>query len=54
MALDGSLLNTQYYKIWITDKWTNPGKVVAPTLKTPHCSYRKGSIQVALDFGGPI
>ena len=26
MILDASLLNTQNYKVWIMDKWSNPGK----------------------------
>ena len=30
MVLDASLLNTQYYKVQIKGKWSNPGKKVAP------------------------
>ena len=32
MVLDVFLLNTQHYKVWIKDKWNNPGKEVAPSL----------------------
>ena len=32
MALDGSLLNTQFYKVCIKGKWSNPGKGVALSL----------------------
>ena len=37
MILDASLLNTQYYKVWIKSKWSNPGKGIAPS-PTPRCS----------------
>ena len=31
MVLDATLLNTQYYKVWIKGKWSNPRKrVVTP------------------------
>ena len=36
-VLDVSLLNTQHYKVPIKDKWSNPGKGVAP-FPTPQCS----------------
>ena len=36
MVLDTSLLNTQYFKARIKDKWSSPGKGVAPFL-TPWC-----------------
>ena len=33
ILLDAFLINTQYYKVWIKDKWSNPGKevVLSPT-----------------------
>ena len=31
MVLDVSLLNTQHYKARIKDKWSNPGKGLAPS-----------------------
>ena len=30
-VLDAALLNTQHYKVWVKVKWSNPGKVVAPS-----------------------
>ena len=30
MVCDAALLNTQYYKVRTNDKWSNPGKRVAP------------------------
>ena len=51
MVLDSSLLNSQYYKVWIKNKWSNPGKGVALS-PTPRCSsYQKGSLRVTLDYG---
>ena len=51
MVLDTSLLNTQWYKVRIKVKGSNPGKGVAPS-PTPWCSsYWKGSLLVALDYG---
>ena len=41
MVFDASLLNTRHYKVSV--KWSNIGKRVAP-------SYRKGSLQVTLDY----
>ena len=32
-------------------KWSNPGKGVAPSPTPRCCSYRKGSLQVTLDYG---
>ena len=32
-------------------KWCNPGKGVAPSPTSWSCSYRKGSLLVALDYG---
>ena len=51
MVLDDSLLDTQYYKVWIKGKVSNPGKGVAllPTLRCS--SYWKGSLRVTLDYG---
>ena len=47
MVLNASLLNTQYYKIWIKGK-VEQGVAPSPT---PQCSsYRKGSLWVALDY----
>ena len=37
------------YGLWV--KWSNPGKEIAPS-STPWCSsYRKGNLQVTLDYG---
>ena len=48
--LDASLLN-KHYKVWIKDKWNNPGKDVAPPATPYCCSYWKGSLLVALNYG---
>ena len=49
MVLDATLLNTQYYKVRIKVKWSNPGNGVAPS-PTPWCSsYWKESLQVTFD-----
>ena len=51
MLFDASLLNTQHYKVRIKDKWSNPGKGVAPSF-IPRCSsYQKGSLRVTLEYG---
>ena len=51
MKFDAALLNTQHYKVRIKGKWSNPGKGVVPS-PTPWCSsYRKGSLQVAFNYG---
>ena len=51
MVLDTSLLNTQRYKVRIKDKWSHPGKGVAPS-PTPGCSNcQKGSLLVTLHYG---
>ena len=48
LVLDAFLLNTQYYKVRIKDKWSNSRKVVTPS-PTPRCSiYFNGSLQVFL------
>ena len=46
MVLDTSLLNTQYYRVRIKVKWSNPGKGVAPSTKPQCSSYWKGSLLV--------
>ncbi len=51
MVLDTSLLNTQQYKVRIKSKVSNPGKGVAPSPIPRCCSYWKGSLLVALDYG---
>ena len=51
MALDASLLNTWHYKVGIKGKVEQSRERVAPFL-IPWCnSYRKGSLQVTLDYG---
>ena len=51
MVLDASLLNTQHYKVQIKGKVEQSWEGVAPS-PTPWCSsYRKGSLQVTLDYG---
>ena len=51
MVLDASLLNTQHYKVRIKGKVKQSREGVAPS-PTPWCSsYRKGSLQVTLDYG---
>ena len=46
---NASFPNKQYNKVRIKEKWSNPGKRVAPS-PIPKCrSYWKGSLQVALD-----
>ena len=51
MVLDASLLNTQHYKVRIKGKVEQSREGVAPS-PTPRCSsYRKGSLQVTLDYG---
>ena len=37
MLLDAAFLNTEYYKVRIKGKWSNPGKGGAPSPK-PRCS----------------
>ena len=51
MVLDASLLNTQHYTVRIKGKVEQSREGVAPS-PTPWCSsYRKGSLQVTLDYG---
>ena len=50
MVHDAFLLKTQYYKIWIKGKWSNPGKETTSSSKPLCSSYWKGSLQVALDY----
>ena len=47
MELDTTLLNTQHYKV----RCSNPGNGVAPSPTLWCSSYRKGSLQVTLDYG---
>ena len=48
IVFDASLLNTQYYKVWIKGKWSNPGKGVIPS-PIPWCnSYRKRNLCITL------
>ena len=37
MVIDAFLLNTEYYKVQIKIKWSNPGKGVV-SYHTPQCS----------------
>ena len=53
MVLDTSLLNTQYYKILIKDKWSNPRKRVLPSPTSRSRSYWRESLQVTLDYSRP-
>ena len=48
MVLNASLLKNQYGS---RVKWSNPEEGVAPSLTTRCCSYWKGSLRVALDYG---
>ena len=43
MVLDTSLLNTQYYKVYIKGKWSNPGKGVAPSPHLGVVAIEKGA-----------
>ena len=50
MLLDTSLLRTQHYKVLFKGKVEQSVKGVIPS-STPQCSsYRKGSLQVTLDY----
>ena len=51
MVLDASLLNTQYYKVRIKGKVEQSREGVAPSPTLWCSSYRKGSLQVTLDYG---
>ena len=53
MILDASLLITQYYKVHIKGKWSNPMKGVAPLSTPQRSSYWKGSLRVPLDYNRP-
>ena len=50
-VLDASLLNTQHYKVWIKGKVEQSREGVAPSPTHWCSSYRKGSLQVTLDYG---
>ena len=51
MIYDSSLLNTQHYKVYIKDKWSNLGKRVGPSLTPWYSNYWKGSLWVTLVYG---
>ena len=51
MILDASLLNTQHYKVRIKGKVEQSREGVAPSPTPWYSSYRKGSLQVTLDYG---
>ena len=51
MVLDASLFNTQHYKVRIKGKVEPPREGVAPSPTSWCSSYRKGSLQVTLDYG---
>ena len=51
MVLDASLLNTQHYKVRIKGKVEQSREGVAPSPTHWCSSYRKGSLQVTLDYG---
>ena len=53
MVIDGSLLNTQHYKVRIKGKWSNPGKRVAPSSISPCSRYWKRSLWVTLKYCWP-
>ena len=46
MVLDASLLNTQYHKVWIKSKWSNPRKRIAPAPTPRRTSYLNRSLRV--------
>ena len=50
MVLDAALLNTQYCKLRIKSKWSNPGNRVTPSSAPWCCSYRKGSLLVTFVY----
>ena len=53
MVLQASLINAQYYKVYIKGKWNNPRKIVEP-FPTPLCSiYCKEIHWVTLNSGHP-
>ena len=41
MVLNASLLNTQYYKVWIKGKWSNPGKEIVLSLYLSVVAFEK-------------
>ena len=51
MVLDASLLNTQHHKVRIKGKVEQSREGVAPSPTHWCSSYRKGSLQVTLDYG---
>ena len=46
MEVDASLLNTQHYKVLIKDKWSSPGKGVAPSTVFQWSSFWKGAFRL--------
>ena len=54
MVLNGSLFNTQHYKVQIKGKWSNQEKGMAPSLIPQYSSYWKGSLHVVLNYSQPI
>ena len=51
MVLDASLLNTQYYKVQIKGKVDQSSERSSASPTSQCSSYRKGSLQVILDYG---
>ena len=51
MVLNATLLNTQYYKVRIKGKWSNPGKGITSNPKNLSSSCWKEGLRVALDYG---
>ena len=54
IVLDASLLNTQYYKVQIRGKWSNPRKGVAPSLTCRGSSYWKGAFRLPFTMVGQL
>ena len=46
-------METQHYKVRIKGRRSNPGKGVVPSPAPWCCSYCKGSLLIALYYGGP-
>ena len=53
IVLDASLLNTQYYKVQIKGKCSNPGKARAPSSTYRWSSYWKRSLLVTVNYSWP-
>ena len=54
MVLYASWLNTQYYKVGIKFKWSNPGKGVAPSQNTDVVAIEKGTLGLPLTLAGQL